>query len=72
MHSRIFIRLASEIGVEAPGLTLLKLHGSLSWAVRGGQLEKYSDSRPAFRGDVAIIPPIEQKEFANWLHPIWK
>lgn len=53
-------------------VTLLKLHGSLSWAVRGGQLEKYGDLRPAFRGDAAIIPPIEQKEFANWLRPIWK
>jgi hypothetical protein len=53
-------------------VTLLKLHGSLSWAVRGGLLEKYGDLRPAFRGDAAIIPPIEQKEFTNWLRPIWK
>jgi len=53
-------------------VTLLKLHGSLSWAVRGGLLEKYGDLRPAFRGDAAIIPPIKQKEFANWLCPIWK
>ena len=53
-------------------VTLLKLHGSLSWAVRRGQLEKYGDLRPAFRGDAAIVPPIKQKEFANWLRPIWK
>jgi hypothetical protein len=53
-------------------VTLLKLHGSLSWAVTGNLLEKYGDCRPAFRGDAAIIPPIEQKEFGSWLCPIWK
>ena len=51
---------------------LLKLHGSLSWAVNRGKLEKYGDLRPAFRGDAAIIPPIEEKEYADWLRPIWK
>ena len=52
-------------------VTLLKLHGSLSWALRSGELEKYGDLRPAFRGDAAIIPPIEEKEFGDWLRPIW-
>lgn len=52
-------------------VTLLKLHGSLSWALKNGQLEKYGDLRPAFRGDAAIIPPIEEKDFAEWLRPVW-
>jgi hypothetical protein len=52
-------------------VTLLKLHGSLSWATKDGRLEKYGDLRPAFRGDAAIIPPIEEKEFGSWLRPVW-
>jgi hypothetical protein len=52
--------------------TLLKLHGSLSWALKNGQLEKYGDLRPAFRGNAAIVPPIQEKEFGVWLRPIWE
>ena len=53
-------------------VTLLKLHGSLSWAFSKGHLEKFGDLRPAFRGDAAIIPPVEQKDLPNWVHPIWR
>ncbi len=53
-------------------VTLLKLHGSLSWALKNGRLEKYGDLRPAFRGDAAIVPPVEQKELGSWLWAIWK
>jgi len=53
-------------------VTLLKLHGSLSWALKNGQLERYGDLRPAFRGDAAIVPPIQEKEFGVWLRPIWE
>jgi hypothetical protein len=51
---------------------LLKLHGSLSWAIVGQSLEKYGDLRPGFRGDAAIIPPLRETEIPSWLHPIWQ
>lgn len=51
---------------------LLKLHGSLNWAVEHGLLVKYGDLRPAFRGDAAIIPPLKTKFIPEWASAIWK
>jgi len=51
---------------------LLKLHGSLSWSVEGDRLLKYGDLRPAFRGDVAIVPPLRYKVPPSWAGDLWQ
>lgn len=52
---------------------LLKVHGSLNWAVENGAMALYQDARAAFRhgGDAAIVPPIPEKQIPTWLQPIW-
>ena len=50
---------------------LLKLHGSLSWSTIGDRIEMFSDCRPAFRGDAAIVPPLAGSDRPTWLKPIW-
>jgi len=52
-------------------IPLLKLHGSISWAVEQGKLVKYTDCRPAMRGDAAIVPPVHEKEIPSWLRSVW-
>ena len=52
-------------------MPLLKLHGSISWSVRHGELVKYHDCRPAIRGDAAIVAPILKKTVPRYLRPIW-
>ena len=51
---------------------LLKLHGSVSWSVRNGELVKYHDCRPAIRGDAAIVAPIVEKTIPEYLRPTWE
>ena len=55
----------------AGGVPLLKLHGSVSWSVRNGELVKYHDCRPAIRGDAAIVAPIVEKTVPQYLRPTW-
>ena len=50
---------------------LLKLHGSVSWSVQGGELVKYHDCRPAIRGDAAIVAPIVGKTVPAYLERTW-
>ena len=50
---------------------LLKLHGSVSWSIRSGELVKYHDCRPAIRGDAAIVAPIVEKTVPEYLRPTW-
>ena len=50
---------------------LLKLHGSVSWSLRNGELVKYHDCRPAIRGDAAIIAPIVEKTVPTYLRRTW-
>ena len=50
---------------------VLKLHGSVSWSVRNGELVKYHDCRPAIRGDAAIVAPIVEKTVPDYLEPTW-
>jgi hypothetical protein len=52
---------------------LMKVHGSLNWIVRVGEISIYQDARAAFRrgGDAAIVPPMPEKEIPTWLHPVW-
>ena len=50
---------------------LLKLHGSVSWSVRNGNIAKYHDCRPAIRGDAAIVAPIVEKTVPDYLKPTW-
>jgi hypothetical protein len=58
--------------IEAAGtVPVLKLHGSISWAIRNGCLTKYHDCRPAIRGDAAIVAPVPGKAVPHWLEPVW-
>ena len=50
---------------------LFKLHGSVSWSVRDGELVKYHDCRPAIRGNPAIVAPLVEKTVPEYLRPIW-
>jgi hypothetical protein len=64
---------AHIVKVSAEGtVPLLKLHGSISWSVRGGKLIKYHDCRPAIRGDAAIVAPIHEKTVPSFLEPTWQ
>ena len=61
--------------VELHGdVPIFKLHGSLNWSNKAGQLELFQDMRPAFRrgGDAAIVPPISEKIIPEWLSPVWE
>ena len=51
---------------------VLKLHGSLNWALENGRLVKYGDLRPAFRGDAALVPPMRHKERPSWAEELWQ
>ena len=58
--------------IQAHGnVPLYKLHGSVSWSVRDGELVKYHDCRPAIRGDAAIVAPIVEKTVPGYLRPTW-
>lgn len=51
---------------------LLKLHGSVSWAEKGGQLVRYHDCRPAIRGDAVVVAPVRGKRPPALLEPVWQ
>ncbi len=51
---------------------IYKLHGSVSWSLRNGELVRYHDCRPAIRGDAAILAPVEDKQVPLFLQPTWK
>ena len=44
---------------------ILKLHGSVSWAVDGSKVIHYHDCRPAIRGDPAIVAPVKTRRSRN-------
>jgi hypothetical protein len=50
---------------------LLKLHGSVTWSVSDGRLEKYYDCRPAIRGNPAIVAPTSEKHIPKFLDETW-
>ncbi len=61
-----------ELPRASGSVPLLKLHGSVSWALdRSGILVRYHDCRPAIRGDAAIIAPVEQKSIPSHLQQVW-
>jgi len=51
---------------------ILKLHGSVSWSLRDGQLIHYHDCRPAIRGDAAIVAPVTAKMLPTYLEETWE
>ncbi len=51
---------------------IYKLHGSVSWSLRGGELTRYHDCRPAIRGDAAILAPVEDKQVPMFLQRTWE
>ena len=53
-------------------VAVLKLHGSLNWALESGKLVKYGDLRPAFRGDAAVLPPTRHKQRPLWAEELWR
>jgi hypothetical protein len=57
--------------VASGTVPLLKLHGSVSWAERGGELVHYHDCRPAIRGDAVIVAPVRGKHPPPSLEPTW-
>lgn len=52
-------------------IPLLKLHGSVSWSIKGDRIIRYHDCRPAIRGDAAIIAPITEKSVPKIFQPVW-
>jgi hypothetical protein len=52
-------------------IPLLKLHGSVSWSFRQGEVIRYHDCRPAIRGDAAIVAPVTEKSVPDYLRSIW-
>lgn len=50
---------------------VLKLHGSVSWSFRDGELIHYHDCRPAIRGDAAIVAPVTAKTLPTYLKETW-
>ena len=58
--------------VGSGGVPLLKLHESISWSWRDATLVRYSDCRPAIRGDPAIVAPMETKQIPRFLHDTWR
>jgi hypothetical protein len=53
-------------------VSILKLHGSVSWALRDRRLVRYHDCRPAIRGDAAVVAPVTAKMLPEYLEPVWK
>ena len=51
---------------------LLKLHGSVSWSLRGGAIVRYHDCRPAIRGDAMLVAPVRGKRVPDCLQPTWQ
>jgi len=52
-------------------IPLLKLHSSISWSFREGNIIRYHDCRPAIRGDAAIVAPVVAKALPKYLKCIW-
>lgn len=59
--------------ISATGtVPIYKLHGSVSWSYRDGQLVRYYDCRPAIRGDAAIVAPVTAKALPTYLESVWE
>ena len=62
----------SELPIRLEGMvSLLKLHGSVSWALNKNGIDFYHDCRPAIRGDAAIIAPTTEKRVPPAFRFIW-
>lgn len=58
--------------IRAEGrIPLLKLHGSISWALKKDRIVRYHDCRPAIRGDAVIVAPVTEKGVPSYFRPIW-
>jgi hypothetical protein len=58
--------------IRAEGkIPLLKLHGSISWSLKGTEIVRYHDCRPAIRGDALIVAPVTEKSVPESLQAIW-
>jgi hypothetical protein len=58
-------------------LPIFKMHGSINWAFECGDFTIHEDVRAAFRtdarkGDVAIVPPIPEKDMLPWQYLVWR
>ena len=62
----------SNLPIRLEGMvSLLKLHGSVSWALNKNGIDFYHDCRPAIRGDSAIIAPTTEKRVPPAFRFIW-
>jgi hypothetical protein len=60
------------VPISAAGtVPVLKLHGSVSWCLKRGEIVRYLDCRPAIRGDALIVPPTTEKHIPDYMRPIW-
>ena len=50
---------------------IYKLHGSISWTIRGSTLYRFHDCRPAVRGDAALIAPTTRKHVPEAFRSLW-
>lgn len=59
-----------EVTGEVP---LCKLHGSLHWEWRGGDVTLWRDHRLPYRhgGEAAIVAPVLEKRPDPWIEPVW-
>ena len=61
----------SRLPVAEGTVPILKLHGSVSWSVGKGGIERHHDCRPAIRGNPAIIAPANEKRIPSLFQEIW-
>ena len=59
------------IDVEG-SVPILKLHGSVSWAITNHGIDRFHDCRPAIKGSAAIIAPMTEKSIPVAFQEIWQ
>jgi hypothetical protein len=61
--------------IELTGsIPLLKIHGSLNWSLRNGEIQIDEDLGAAIRRlePSALVPPLSGKSRPDWLEPVWR
>lgn len=58
-------------------ITLFKMHGSLNWSLENERFEIRDHVGAIFRkdsrrGDLAVVPPLREKDHPSWLSEVWR